>query len=750
MNNYQDLQRKLTPISATLDNLEWRELCEKIRTLESDIQAAREQNRNLRIAVVGQMKAGKSSFLNAAFFGRDLLPKAETPMTAALTKIAYAETPWAEVTFYSSSDWEQILEKDLEYQEVYQRVEQELLNSNKPFFHIPFAKIEKPSPHQVESQIGMDLRASHEIVQKVRDQKLNIAPYLGTTKRVSGLGCDIESVAEALHDYVGAGGRFTAITKMSALYVNDERLKDLEIYDTPGFNDPVISRGQQTRQFLKQCDVVFLLSTLSQFFANADLQLLRNQLSDAGIDAKAVQIIGTQRDIALRQDQSIGQKARLMSEKRPIEQRPQATVSAMVQLLDRKMIEVVSNTLQSHLQSPLLDERSRIILSSVQTRAPLFVSSWSWMLGQNWPDMSADDREQFDALCRDTGYNFGADGLKSLSNIPKVRDVVLSQRSFKEQLLAKKEANLVAGFKIGIIENLHRIQQGLDRQALHIQTSSIDQLQAQKAEIGKRLQHGRRNLENIFDEEQVKVERQFALLETDIREKALAYSQVEQRKETKQERYTVSTSTWWNPFSWGDKETRYREVVTHYTDVQDSIEQLERLANASRKELQKLIEGSINIDELRHALAIAAMQLFDTGSADFDPDALLHEVSRSLRRITIPSTDFGRKDYTQEIAAGFSRRITDTQQMSRLQEAHRLAMHAILVDLQQSATGKMQQITQSLSDTQKSFVGNLVQDMQGGLDALSEQLANREQALVRITDAQSVVVHCLESIKSAT
>ena len=77
-------------------------------------------------------------------------------------------------------------------------------------------------------------------------------------------------------------------------------------------------------------------------------------------------------------------------------------------------------------------------------------------------------------------------------------------------------------------------------------------------------------------------------------------------------------------------------------------------------------------------------------------------------------------------------------------------MHAILVDLQQSATGKMQQITQSLSDTQKSFVGNLVQDMQGGLDALSEQLANREQALVRITDAQSVVVHCLESIKNAT
>jgi hypothetical protein len=86
--------------------------------------------------------------------------------------------------------------------------------------------------------------------------------------------------------------------------------------------------------------------------------------------------------------------------------------------------------------------------------------------------------------------------------------------------------------------------------------------------------------------------------------------------------------------------------------------------------------------------------------------------------------------------------------MSRLQEAHRLAMHAILVDLQQSAKDKMQQITQSLSDTQKSFVGNLVQDMQGGLDALSEQLADREQALVRLGDAQLLVEHCMASIES--
>ncbi len=49
--------------------------------LQDNLQAAREEGRNLRIAVVGQMKAGKSSFLNAAILERDLLPKADTPTT---------------------------------------------------------------------------------------------------------------------------------------------------------------------------------------------------------------------------------------------------------------------------------------------------------------------------------------------------------------------------------------------------------------------------------------------------------------------------------------------------------------------------------------------------------------------------------------------------------------------------------------------------------------------------------------------
>lgn len=75
-------------------------------TLETEIQRAQQDARKLSIGIVGAMKAGKSSFLNACIFGgKDVLPKAATPMTAALTRIRYSETPQATVHFYERKDW---------------------------------------------------------------------------------------------------------------------------------------------------------------------------------------------------------------------------------------------------------------------------------------------------------------------------------------------------------------------------------------------------------------------------------------------------------------------------------------------------------------------------------------------------------------------------------------------------------------------------------------------------------------------
>ena len=64
-----------------------------------------EPTRQLHIGIVGRVKAGKSSMLNSLFFGgKNVLPKAATPMTAALTKIYYSEKPTLRIHFFDEND----------------------------------------------------------------------------------------------------------------------------------------------------------------------------------------------------------------------------------------------------------------------------------------------------------------------------------------------------------------------------------------------------------------------------------------------------------------------------------------------------------------------------------------------------------------------------------------------------------------------------------------------------------------------
>lgn len=64
----------------------------KAKIVREDALAMAREGRNLRVGIIGRVKAGKSSLLNALMFaGNDVLPKAATPMTASLTILRYTD-----------------------------------------------------------------------------------------------------------------------------------------------------------------------------------------------------------------------------------------------------------------------------------------------------------------------------------------------------------------------------------------------------------------------------------------------------------------------------------------------------------------------------------------------------------------------------------------------------------------------------------------------------------------------------------
>ncbi len=93
--NTQELIQKSTLIEKTLKEQGLQERAGpfisenaviKTEELEKTLKEMQDTHRNLKVGIIGRVKAGKSSLLNALIFeGVEVLPKAATPMTASLT-----------------------------------------------------------------------------------------------------------------------------------------------------------------------------------------------------------------------------------------------------------------------------------------------------------------------------------------------------------------------------------------------------------------------------------------------------------------------------------------------------------------------------------------------------------------------------------------------------------------------------------------------------------------------------------------
>lgn len=200
----------------------------------------------LTIGVIGQMKCGKSTVLNAIVFEDDVLPSATTPMTAALSVITYGEEKKLKAEFYSPDEW---AEQKMQAERPLSEVEGNTLEESK-------------------------VKAAKELVEKSAKLGSSINSFLGKTK---------EDTLDNLVQYVGADGKYVSITKSVTIYYPKDYLKGVEIVDTPGFNDPIVSREERTKAFLKKADVVLLMLYAGRPFDATDRDILFKNVRQCGI-----------------------------------------------------------------------------------------------------------------------------------------------------------------------------------------------------------------------------------------------------------------------------------------------------------------------------------------------------------------------------------------------------------------------------------------------------------------------------------
>ncbi|MBH0308581.1 dynamin family protein [Helicobacter pylori] len=299
----------------------------KAEELEKTLKEMQDTNRDLKVGIIGRVKAGKSSLLNALIFeGVEVLPKAATPMTASLTILKYANTLSAEVEFYSPKDIAELENEHERYVREFSRIveeevkkqkeKQSLANRAKEGFKnlgnkkfgrnksteeapkervLSDEEIVKRAERIAKDKLKGDekLVSSHDQYEKMKKSGLlntkNLDPHIQANS--------LEELNQKLLQFVGANGKFMPCTKAVQISLNNPNLKDLEVIDTPGVNDPIASREERTKALLKDCDVVFIISPSNQFLTDSDMSLFDRVSNKEGL--QEIYFVASQADSAV-------------------------------------------------------------------------------------------------------------------------------------------------------------------------------------------------------------------------------------------------------------------------------------------------------------------------------------------------------------------------------------------------------------------------------------------------------------------
>ncbi len=298
----------------------------KTEELEKTLKELQDTNRDLKVGIIGRVKAGKSSLLNALIFeGVEVLPKAATPMTASLTILKYADTLSTEVEFYSPKDIAELKNEHERYVREFNKIvdeevkkqkeKQSLLNRakeglNKFSKFISGNKSDKEAPKEnILSDEEINERAERIAKDKLKgDEKLISSHDQYEKMKKSGLfntekldpriqANSLEELNQKLLQFVGANGKYMPYTKAVQISLNNPNLKDLEVIDTPGVNDPIASREERTKALLKDCDVVFIVSPSGQFLTDSDMDLFDRVSHKEGL--QEIYFVASQADSAV-------------------------------------------------------------------------------------------------------------------------------------------------------------------------------------------------------------------------------------------------------------------------------------------------------------------------------------------------------------------------------------------------------------------------------------------------------------------
>lgn len=671
---------------------------ESLKNLKISLEEKRQEGRIFKLGIVGQMKTGKSSFLNEYLFGEEILPTAATPMTAALTLIKYSDENKAEIEFYSKDDWGSIEENNKEYEKEYRKALEEAKEEAEKKGRI-FNK-ERFKFEDVDSI----LKGSYEIYKNFKENGLD-KNSLGETKTIKI--SDKKNILEDLKEYVGSKGKYTPLVKMTTLYINDDRIKDYIIVDTPGTNDPIISRGQKTKEFLGKCDYIVFLSYSSQFLDNNDNAYIKEQLPSEGI--RDILILASKFDNQLSQE-SVFEDA-------------DGNIKIAYEEEKRKLTRKLNRWSEDFKK-----DKNPLDLSKSELE---FQSTMLYRIYKNFDKLNGIEKEIFDRLKEDyDNSTFTKELLNELSGMPAVEKKISNILVRKEEIMKNGIKALLDGKRDNIFKILDKIKKGFEERKFELSDvrmkdveSKINNLQEKISDLSSEIKNSVRTERENFDK---KLKDEISKI-SNIKDR---YSSLQKQSRSYEEEVDIdrgwfdsNRKSWWKILPHTETKTVRRNET--FINIQDSIEQIVSFAQDTSERIERTSERLISKNVIKKAMRDGIIDLFELG----DRPKVVSVIDNYIQKISIPQIQFDVNKYRDIVLSKYSSSYSQERDINFIEGLHNKALLTIIEDTEKSFTDVNEKLNAVLEEIERDIVDELKEGIEGDLKNLKEQLENQKESI---------------------
>lgn len=264
------------------------------------------------VAIVGLEKAGKSTFANA-LIGNNILPSAPERCTFTSTRLVSGADK-ATVQFYTEAEFEHIFQemlKEIDYPSAekvsYKTLTQEAFES---YFH----QLEQNNPSLYKNHVG---KTNEEIIDIIKCRsKLRLD---GQTITFQGEQLTQDEFQEYIKGRKNDTSKPRSVKSIEIESSQLQQMRNVIMYDVPGFDSPTQLHIRQTEERLKKADAIILVTNAgtNPSIQGTSLNVIRNNSDEDGIALKdKLFVFGNQIDRVNTQEQLSGNEAILRADVR--------------------------------------------------------------------------------------------------------------------------------------------------------------------------------------------------------------------------------------------------------------------------------------------------------------------------------------------------------------------------------------------------------------------------------------------------